>query len=265
MKIVNAFGEFSGKLAGMVFARNRGGAYVRRYVTPLNPSTAKQRAVRERFALRANEWQQLSEDARAAWNEYAGTKFLPLVGTGNGTGQNAFVSNRQAVANANVAAAATSYNVELVSRTDFPLPEQPPNAALVADVKVGSLVYVPSVLNATYDGSHLTVFVSNDTNENPEPYEFKNSDGDRVALNLYVSSPSGGSYFSNPYRNLFASTAGVVIESLPATGLGMRAPITLQINAKYRVTLVIMDEFGQQLPISTYDFVAYLDNGPISG
>lgn len=262
MKIVNAFGEFSGKLAGMVFARNRGGAYVRRYVTPLNPSSAKQRAVRERFALRANEWQQLSEVSRAAWHEYANTMFLPLTGTGNGTGQNAFVSNRQAVANANVAAAATSFNVELVSRTDFPLPEQPPNAALVADVKVGSLVYVPKITSVVYNGSHLTVSVTNDTDENPEPYEFRNSNNDKIALNLYVSSPSGGSYFSNPYRNLFASTAGVNLESLPATGLGIRGPVTLQTNANYRVTLVIMDEYGQQLPVSTYDFVAFLDNGP---
>jgi len=264
MKIVNAFGEFSGKLAGMVFARNRGGAYVRRYVTPLNPSTSKQRAVRERFALRANEWQQLGEDARAAWHEYANTKFLPLVGTGNGTGQNAFLSNRQAVANANVAAAATSFNVELVSRTDFPLPEQPPNAALVADVKVGSLVYVPSIINATYNGSHLTVSVSNDTGESAETYEFRNSNNDRVALNLYVSSPSGGSYFSNPYRNLFASTAGATLESMPVTGLGIRAPITLQTNANYRVTLVLMDEFGQQLPVSTFDFTAYSGGGSVS-
>jgi len=264
MKIVNAFGEFSGKLAGMVFARNRGGAYVRRYVTPLNPSTSKQRAVRERFALRASEWQQLDEGTRAGWHEYANTLFLPLVGTGNGTGQNAFVSNRQAVANANAAAAATSFNVELVGRSEFPLPEQPPNAALVADLKVGSLVYVPKITSVDYNGSHLTVSVSNDTGESAATFDFRNSNDDKVALNLYVSSPSGGSYFSNPYRILFASTAGASLESMPVTGLGIRGPVTLQTNAKYRVTLVIMDEYGQQLPVSTFDFTAYSGGGPVS-
>lgn len=58
----------SGKIAGTVFARNKGGAYARGKGNPTNPQTAAQSAVRSRFAQIAQAWRGLTNDQRKAWD-----------------------------------------------------------------------------------------------------------------------------------------------------------------------------------------------------
>jgi hypothetical protein len=60
--------EMRNKLNGSVFARNRGGAYLRTKVTPLNPQTAAQVAARSLLASFSQSWRSLTEAQRAAWN-----------------------------------------------------------------------------------------------------------------------------------------------------------------------------------------------------
>lgn len=62
MKIVFGQGvaEGRGKLGGTVFSRNASGAYARRYVKPVNPSTLAQQAVRAQFANLASAYRGLS-------------------------------------------------------------------------------------------------------------------------------------------------------------------------------------------------------------
>ena len=60
-----------GKLNGWVFAKNRGGAYARVKVTPVNPQTAKQMTVRARLASLATAWRGLTEAQRDSWREFA--------------------------------------------------------------------------------------------------------------------------------------------------------------------------------------------------
>lgn len=60
-----------GKLGGQVASKNRSGAYVRTKVTPVNPNTSFQSAVRQRLSSLSKEWSALSEDKRLAWNEAA--------------------------------------------------------------------------------------------------------------------------------------------------------------------------------------------------
>lgn len=60
-----------GKLGGQVASKNRGGAYVRTKVTPVNPNTSFQSAVRQRLASLSKEWGSLSEERRRSWNESA--------------------------------------------------------------------------------------------------------------------------------------------------------------------------------------------------
>lgn len=57
-----------GKLGGQVFSKNRGGAYVRTKVTPTNPQTTFQTAVRTTFAAFSQAWSGLSDAVRQAWD-----------------------------------------------------------------------------------------------------------------------------------------------------------------------------------------------------
>jgi len=58
----------SGKLGGHVASRNRSGSYFRTKVTPVNPNTSYQAAVRARLAARSQAWSGLTAAQRAEWN-----------------------------------------------------------------------------------------------------------------------------------------------------------------------------------------------------
>lgn len=58
-----------GKLGGHVLSKNRAGAYVRTKVTPVNPQTTFQTAVRALFGVISQGWSGLSESVRNGWNE----------------------------------------------------------------------------------------------------------------------------------------------------------------------------------------------------
>jgi len=63
--------EIRGKEGGIVFARNRGGAYVRMFVKPTNPGTPGQSLVRSRLTSLSTAWRTLLEELRIAWNNAA--------------------------------------------------------------------------------------------------------------------------------------------------------------------------------------------------
>lgn len=58
----------SGKIGGHVASRNHSGAYFRTKVTPVNPQTTAQLAVRNRLGVRSQAWRGLTDAQRAAWN-----------------------------------------------------------------------------------------------------------------------------------------------------------------------------------------------------
>jgi hypothetical protein len=60
--------EGRGKIGGHVFSKNRGGAYMRTKVTPVNPRTASQSLVRSRFGDLSTAWRSLTQAQRDAWN-----------------------------------------------------------------------------------------------------------------------------------------------------------------------------------------------------
>lgn len=60
--------EMRNKLNGSVFSRNRGGAYLRNKVTPLNPQTSAQVAARSLLTFFSQGWRSLTEDQRLAWS-----------------------------------------------------------------------------------------------------------------------------------------------------------------------------------------------------
>ena len=69
--------DASGKLGGHVFAKNRGGSYVRTKGIPSNPQTSSQMGIRGIFASISTRWAQLTEAQRNSFrnfvNDYATT------------------------------------------------------------------------------------------------------------------------------------------------------------------------------------------------
>lgn len=66
------YSQASGKIAGLVYSHNAGGAYVRRMATPTNPSTEQQQEVRNALATLAARWREnLTDTNRARWAIYA--------------------------------------------------------------------------------------------------------------------------------------------------------------------------------------------------
>jgi len=61
----------SGKLAGNVFARNKGGAYARNWVKPTNPSTVAQQNQRNTLSLKSAAWRTLTDGERNSWKSWA--------------------------------------------------------------------------------------------------------------------------------------------------------------------------------------------------
>lgn len=57
-----------GKLGGHVYSKNRGGAYVRTKVTPVNPQSTAQLLVRGFFTMLSQGWRTLTQVQRDAWN-----------------------------------------------------------------------------------------------------------------------------------------------------------------------------------------------------
>ena len=60
--------DMRGKLGGHVFSKNRSGAYSRTKVTPVNPQTASQTAVRSLFAQISQGWSGLTQANRDSFN-----------------------------------------------------------------------------------------------------------------------------------------------------------------------------------------------------
>lgn len=58
-----------GKLGGQVASKNRAGAYVRTKVTPVNPRTTKQQAIRTLFGSIASAWRSLTQAQVNSWIE----------------------------------------------------------------------------------------------------------------------------------------------------------------------------------------------------
>ena len=71
IKLTAIVDNISGKLNGTVFAKNKGGHYMRSKSMPSNPKTSFQTAVRARFGAIAQLWGALTQAQRNAWNAMA--------------------------------------------------------------------------------------------------------------------------------------------------------------------------------------------------
>lgn len=80
--------EMRNKLNGSVFSKNRAGNYLRNKVTPVNPQTSFQTAVRSALTAASQAWRALTEAQRTAWNNavsnFTGTDIFGDVKTPSG-------------------------------------------------------------------------------------------------------------------------------------------------------------------------------------
>jgi len=88
IKLSAVVSEVRGKLNGSVFSKNRGGAYMRTKVTPVNPQTAAQMAVRSALTNLSQSWRGLTVAQRLAWNgavsNFTGTDIFGDIKTPSG-------------------------------------------------------------------------------------------------------------------------------------------------------------------------------------
>jgi hypothetical protein len=79
MKFKGTIGtQYSGSIAGVTASHNRGGAFLRSRVIPVNPNTTFQQAVRTIFGTLSSYWlSTLTPAERDAWNTYALNVLIP--------------------------------------------------------------------------------------------------------------------------------------------------------------------------------------------
>ena len=87
-------GQITGRIAGVVYSRNKYGHYVRAFRAPRQPGSTPQMRVRAHFLNASTSWRALSEAQRSAWNAYAAEtrRRLPGGETGSLTGLASYLS-----------------------------------------------------------------------------------------------------------------------------------------------------------------------------
>lgn len=83
--------EVRGKVGGVVFARNKGGMYIRNFAAPINRRTPLQAESRQFLTDAIAGWRDLTEPARLAWGDYGRE-----VGTFNSLGEKVTISGMSA-------------------------------------------------------------------------------------------------------------------------------------------------------------------------
>jgi hypothetical protein len=67
----NIVSDARGKIGGIVYSRNTGGAYARQKVSPVQPRTASQLAQRENLGLLTKNWARLTQGQRESWKAFS--------------------------------------------------------------------------------------------------------------------------------------------------------------------------------------------------
>lgn len=118
--------EMRNKLNGSVFARNRGGAYLRTKVTPVNPQTIAQVLARSLLTSFSQSWRSLTQPQRDAWNsvvdQWATTDVFGDVQ--NPSGQNLYIR--------------LNINISIAGGSPLLLPPSPAGAAALTVLALAS-------------------------------------------------------------------------------------------------------------------------------
>lgn len=102
MKVIgNPNGEYRGKLAGIVFSRNKSGAIARSYVKPTQKNSTGQVKARNRLGASSQAFKNLLATQAKNWEFFAKNLFNPKVGLNSGqfSGANAYTALKTSATN----------------------------------------------------------------------------------------------------------------------------------------------------------------------
>jgi len=129
--------QMSGSIAGNTHARNRYGNYIRARTKPVNPSTARQQAIRAAIAQLTARWSQtLIAAQRTAWNLYADS-----VNMKNKLGEVVHLSGFNHFIRSNAPRLQAGIAVVDAGPTIFELPDKDPTFAISASAGTQTISY----------------------------------------------------------------------------------------------------------------------------
>jgi hypothetical protein len=207
--------EIRGSLAGTVFSRNKGGAYIRNRTVPINPNTSFQQIVRNIMGNLSNTWvDTLTAIQREGWETYAANLLLP-----DKLGDMRAISGNSMYVRCNTA----RVQAGLVREDDAPI------------------VFV----NAETDPSLL---VTGDATADEVDVVFDNTlpwaNEDDASMAVYVSRPQNPTvnYFEGPYR--FAGKIDGDAITAPTSPAAIPAPFGLTAAQKVFIRTVVLRADG---------------------
>lgn len=277
-------GELRGKLGGMVFARNRRGAYVRSFVSPVDPATQKQLGARSAFTSATGGWHTLTDAQKMLWMDYASQYFssknLGNLG-GSHSGINAFVSLRNTLLNIqrktlDVADLGISINgvaVTVPTQASVILPTVPPVQPFQPVLGAGTYAVDsagPFVMDDLGAGtvSFNLVFTggSGPAPVPPSPTSanlFEDANGSNLGIAVYASNAlaQASQFVQNPNAVLLSSTGLISgYTTTPAVPSTLEVAFDVAVSSEIgRITWAI----GQSVRLDVYVFNDYGESARI--
>lgn len=242
-KIINSsIGQLSGKMGGMVFSRNKGGAYVRAGVTGINPQTIGQLQARNAFGAVSTLFRGLSSAEKTFWQEWADNYYSPRGGgnVGQFSGYNAFIALRSAVQQSVRLGRVGVLSVDGIlpaggtTTLEFtPMPETPIATTLLPAVKTTAgdsalLTLVDANVSVNGD-TKIFLSVSEDT-----PLALDNIvdiNGNELGFAVYISNgnPSDNMSYNNPEAHCLGFAYPIVVTD-PSSDLAAVNQLAVYIN-----------------------------------
>jgi hypothetical protein len=143
--------DMSGKLGGHVFAKNKGGSYMRTKTTPINPRSAAQMNIRGIFAAISSNWSALAQAGRDSFNakvaDYSKTNVFGDIK--NPTGKALFQRLNQ--------------NLELTGQAQIIVADSPSEVPFANVLSADGAVAIPALSVTTGNstvGSKLMIFAT---------------------------------------------------------------------------------------------------------
>jgi len=268
----------SGKLAGTVYAHNKGGSYVRVLRRPTNPKSVSQVNARSNFGSGSNLWRACSAAQKAAYNTFATTLFNPLRARPGViySGQQAANALSIACIAADLLIRATTMKIATITATNTygvfaALPACPAYrlASQIASSTAGPLNLSLASATVTTSGT-ATMIINSDAAIAAAPTFENVGQTEKVGFGLYMSNPfgPGQSFVTNKYYKFLGSTGPVLTSTVTIvtpspvieidfTGTELKpanSKTWITIGNKVRLTAVLMSATGQLVELGSYDF-----------
>lgn len=279
-KVINEYiGQLSGKLGGMVFARNKSGSYVRAGVKGINPRTVAQIQARNAFANIASLFRGLTSAEKTQWQEFADNFYAPRSGgnTGQFSAYNAFIALRSVVRNNQELNVPVTYASNVGSISTFveepmlPMPATPVGKAFTPSFELSaggatSLSLGAVVIHA--DGK-FKIEILMDGGATVSLYNTITPEGYEVGYAVYLSNgnPSQGMTYNNEFAQCLGYIQPMVntdagVDLVNINSLEFETTTALDIG-KFRrfplideyalLTVYALNKYGMMTPIGSQE------------